>query len=85
MRRTNYIENKINPSEISPEFLAKAMQCETAGEMIELAKANGIELTKEEAEAYLEELTDVELDEKMLAKVAGGDCYSDCATFVPSP
>lgn len=30
----------------------------------------------EEAEAYLAELNDVELDEMLLSHVAGGQCYS---------
>lgn len=39
------------------------------------------ELTQTEAEAYLAELTDVELDDKVLKKVAGGGCWNcldDC-------
>ena len=63
----------INKNELTKEMLAKAMQCETADELIALAKSEGIELTKEEAEAYLAELADVELDGEMLKKVAGGD------------
>ena len=38
-----------------------------------LAKAEGFDITKEEAEAYMDELADVELDEATLAKAAGGD------------
>ena len=53
-------------------MIEKAMQCETADELIALAKAEGITLTKEEAEAYLAELEDFELDEGMLKNVAGG-------------
>ena len=56
----------------------KAMQCKTADELIALAKAGGYEITKEEAEAYMAELADVELDEKQLKNVAGGGCYPDC-------
>ena len=56
-------------------MLAKAMQCETADELIALAKTGGYELTKGEAEAYLAELADVELDEEVLQKVAGGKCW----------
>ena len=37
-----------------------------------LAKSEGIELTKEEAEAYMAELEDYELDEDTLKNVAGG-------------
>ena len=66
----------INKNEITKEMLEKAMQCKTADELIVLAKTSGYEITKEEAEAYLVELTDVELDEAALKKIAGGDCYA---------
>ena len=62
----------INKNELTKEMIDKAMQCETAEDLIALAKAEGIELTKEEAEAYLAELDDFELDEGMLKNVAGG-------------
>ena len=68
----------IDKSAISKEMLAKAMQCETADELIALAKSNGYAITKTEAEAYLSELDDVELDEASLQEVAGGRCYNDC-------
>ena len=67
-----------NKNEITKEMLAKAMQCKNADELIALAKTGGIELTKEEAEAYMVELADVELDADTLKNVAGGGCYSDC-------
>ena len=41
-------------------------------ELIALAKAEGIEITKDEAEAYLDELHNIELDQEKLEKVAGG-------------
>ena len=66
----------INKNEITKEQIEKAMQCETAEELIALAKTEGVELTKEEAEAYLAELDDFELDEASLKKIAGGDCYA---------
>ncbi len=68
----------IDKSKLTKEMLEKAMQCKTADELIALAKAQGIEITKNEAVAYLEELQNVELDEKALDKVAGGGCYPDC-------
>ena len=40
--------------------------------------AMGYEVTKDEADAYLTELSDFELDSEALTKVAGGRCYNDC-------
>ena len=37
-----------------------------------LAKADGFEMTEEEAEAYKAELEDFELDDEILKQVAGG-------------
>ena len=68
----------INKNELTKEMIAKAMQCETAEELIALAKTEGVELTKEEAEAYLAELNDVELDGEVLKNVAGGGDYQKC-------
>ena len=62
----------INKNELTKEQIQKAMACKTVEELMELAKAEGVELTKEEAEAYLAELEDFELDEGMLKNVAGG-------------
>ena len=70
----------INKREISKEMLEKAMQCKTAEELMALAKAEGFAITKEEAEAYLAELADVELNEETLKKVAGGVCWNNCPT-----
>ena len=68
----------INKNEITKEMIEKPMQCETSEELIALAKTEGVELTKEEAEAYLAELDDFELDNSMLKNVAGGQDYSHC-------
>ena len=68
----------INRKEITSEQIMKAAQCKTADELMALAEAEGVELTKAEAEAYLAELADVELDEEQLKKAAGGGCYPDC-------
>ena len=72
----------INKNEITKEMIAKAMQCETADELIALANSEGIELTKEEAEAYLVELEDFELDSDVLQKVAGGGVYDTVTTII---
>ena len=60
---------------VTKEQIEKAMSCETAEELMALAKEVGIELTKEEAEAYMAELEDFELDGDTLKRVAGGGCY----------
>ena len=71
-----------NGKEISGEVLAKAMACQTAEELLALAKAEGIELTRDEAEAYLAEMADFELDEATLKQAAGGDCWNEkCAEY----
>ena len=71
----------VKKNELTKEMLEKAMQCKNAEELTALAKIGGYELTKEEADAYLAELSDVELDDKALKKVAGGACWNcldDC-------
>ena len=74
----------INKNELTKEQIAKAMSCETAEELMAVAKAEGYELTKDEAEAYLAELSDVELDANTLKHVAGGSlCYRDCSPVCP--
>ena len=65
----------INQNEITKEMIAKAMQCETAEELVALAKAGGINITKEEAEVYLTELEDFELDDESLQNIAGGSRF----------
>ena len=64
-----------NGKELSKEVIEKAMACKTAEELMELAKAEGIELTKDEAETYLADLANFELDEATLKQAAGGFCW----------
>ena len=73
----------INKNEITKEQIEKAMQCKSVEELMALAKAEGVEITKEEAEAYLAELSDLELDNETLEKIAGGHmggygCFRGC-------
>ncbi len=56
------------------EQLEKAMQCKTAEELLALAKAEGIALTREEAEKYLAQFSVCELSADELDVVAGGGC-----------
>ena len=67
----------IDKSKLTDEMLQKALHCNTPEELIALAKAAGIDITKAEAEAYLEEMDNKELDNASLDKVAGGvRCYA---------
>ena len=73
----------IDKTKLTKEMLEKAMKCQTADELIALAKAEGFEITRDEAQAYLAETENVELDSSTLEKVAGGACYEvgfGCAT-----
>ena len=62
----------INKNELTREMIETAMACETAEELVAVAKTGGVELTKEEAEAYLAEISDFELDDEAIKNVAGG-------------
>ena len=62
----------IKKKELTKEQIVKAVQCKTADELLELAKAEGYDITKEEAEAYFAEISDMELDSEKLKKIAGG-------------
>ncbi len=62
----------IDKNKFTNEQIQKAMQCETPEELMELAKSEGVDLTKEEAENLLTKLGEVELDSEELKAVAGG-------------
>ena len=70
---------RIERNRITKEMIETAMQCKNADELVAAAKADGYELTKDEAEAYLAELSDFELDDEALSRAAGGGCYSECS------
>lgn len=62
----------INAKELTREQIQKVMSCETAEELMAVAKAEGFELTEKEAEAYMDEFINADLDDEALTKVAGG-------------
>ena len=65
---------------ISKELLKKAKQAKTAEELLEMAKAEKVELTEEEAAKAFEELNkNGELSDEELDNVAGG-----CDGFKPT-
>ena len=71
---------RINKNELTKEQLKMAMACKTADELMTAAKAEGFDLTKDEAEAYIADMADMELDEETLKKAAGGGkLYTGCS------
>ena len=78
--------DKLDLNSLTKEQIEKAMACNTPEELIALAKTEGIEITLEQAEAYLEELQDVELNQETLDKVAGGKTHRshDCPSLSKS-
>jgi predicted DNA-binding protein len=66
-----------NMQVLKKELIEKAMHCKNAEELMVLAESEGITLAKEEAEAYLAEMEDMELNGEILNKVAGGSCWSN--------
>ena len=69
---------EFDTSSLTKEQIAMAMKCTTADELIALAKKMGVVITKEQAEAYMTELQDYELDDATLERIAGGVCWTNC-------
>jgi hypothetical protein len=68
---------KIDKNTLTKEQIKTAMKCKTAEELLALAKTEGVELTKDEAEAYIAEMADYELDDETLKSAAGGEtCWT---------
>ena len=62
-----------------PEMIEKAKTAKTAEELLEIAKANNIEMTEDEAKTYFAQLSPKcgELSDDDLDAVAGGACSSN--------
>lgn len=78
------------PVKPSKELIKKSMDCTTPEEIIELAKTEGIVVTKKAAEEYLAMLDDIELGSETLQNAAGGGsgcdgrnwhCWENCSCF----
>ena len=63
---------ELNGKTVTKAFMEKATACGKADELMKLAEAEGYKLTKEEAEAFLAEVSEVELGDEVLEKAAGG-------------
>ena len=61
---------------LTPEMIEKAKAAKTAEELLELAKANNVEMTADEAATYFAQLNPKsgELSDDDLDNVAGGAC-----------
>ena len=61
---------------LTPELVAKARAAKSAEELLELAKANSIEITDEEAKLYFEQLhaNGAISDDELEAVAGGGIC-----------
>ena len=58
---------------LTPELIAKAKAAKSAEELFELAKANNVEMTEEEAKTYFEQLNaNGAVSDDELGAVAGG-------------
>ena len=71
-RKEELVIMPIHKNEITEEMMMQAMQCNA------LAKTGGYEITKEEAETYMAELEDFELEDEQLKLVAGGKGWQNC-------
>lgn len=67
----------IEKSNLTKELLEKAMACKTPDELVKLAKADGCEMTRDEAEVYMAATAISDLEEDDLKKVAGGGWRPD--------
>ena len=54
------------------EFIEKAKGAKTAHELLDLAKAEGIDMTEDEAGKYFEQINLPDLDDELLDMVSGG-------------
>ena len=68
---------------LTPEMIEKAKAAKSAEELLELAKANGVEMTADEAATYFAQLNPKsgELDDDDLDAVAGGACASNSGEY----
>ena len=68
---------QLKREELTKEMVKKALRCKDADELLALAKSEGYEMTREEAEAYMAEIEDFQLDDEAMKAVAGGvkTCY----------
>ena len=64
---------------LTPEMIEQAKAAKSAEELLEIAKANNVEMTEDEAATYFAQLTPKsgELEDDDLDSVAGGSCSTE--------
>ncbi len=69
---------KLNGKEFPKELMVLALLCDTPEELMKLAENNNLELTREQAEAYISDLDAVDLDTVQMNRIANGSmCWLD--------
>ena len=63
---------------LTSEMIEKAKTAKSTDELLELAKANGVEITEDDAKTYFAQLNPKygEIDDDELGNVSGGACYA---------
>ena len=77
-RFTGHFFFEANMTNLTPEMIEKAKAAKSAEELLEIAKANGVEMNEDEAKTYFAQLNPKsgELNDDDLDSVAGGACGS---------
>ena len=64
-------------TDFSAEMIQKAKGAKSAKELFELTKAEGIDITEDEARKYFEQINLPDLDDELLDMVSGGAIVSE--------
>lgn len=59
--------------EFTKEQITKAMECESVEELLDLARAEGVYLSREDAEKYYAQISDRDLTLDDLGRISGGN------------
>ena len=68
---------QLKREELTKDMVKQALKCKNTDELLALAKSLNYEMTRAEADAYMVEINDFQLDDDALKAVAGGGktCY----------
>ena len=64
-------------TDFSAEMIQKVKGAKSAKELFELAKAEGIDITEDEARKYFEQINLPDLDDELIDMVSGGAIVSE--------